>query len=677
MTRGVNTRLPALGLLLAAGALGTYFAARAGGAGAAALAVIAVVCGAGLVLTATRESAAEFTLAQAVDGLLLLLPGALIVYLSFNEGGYFADTPAIAAILLVVVLVVRVTLVDEPFAGFSMPLAIAAGSLGLFAVWILLSALWSDASARAMLEYDRAFAYLLLLVLSGTIARTSTRLRVMVGGIALGVVVVAVGALATRLAPDRFPITLPALNENNLNYPLTYSNALGILCVLGAIPALYFATSARLPRAARVIAAGALPILATTVYLTLSRGPVAAAIIGVGTFLLIARPRGFITGALAVVPTSVVAVASAYQHSLLTSGAHSAAATAQGHRVALVVALCVGAAMIVRLALTPLDTRLAGYSLPERSRRPVVVGASVTLVIVVLAVAAAINAPSKISDQYHRFVNSGQAAPQQDVRQSVFSSSNRGLVDNWSVALDAFRDSPLHGQGSGTFEVYWNQHRPAKQATYYVVDAHSLYLETLAELGILGFLLIVVFVVAVLASMLPVARGPNRSLYAAVFATALTWAVHAAIDWDWEMPAVTVPFIALGGAALAAHASTRYPRPVASRSAVLIALLLIVAAIAPGLVFASQRSSNAAFDALHAGNCRKATSKASDSIRLLSIRPEPYEVIALCQARAGRPNLALQAMLRAVARDPKNARYHFELAAIQGGLGLDPHPELV
>src|SRR3954467_10112428 len=118
MTRGLNTRLPAVALLLAAGGLGTYFAARAGGAGAAALAVLAALCGAALVLTATRESAGELTLADALDGLLLLLPGALIVSLSFNEGGYFADTPAIAAILLVVVLVVRVTLVDEPFAGF-------------------------------------------------------------------------------------------------------------------------------------------------------------------------------------------------------------------------------------------------------------------------------------------------------------------------------------------------------------------------------------------------------------------------------------------------------------------------------------------------------------------------------------------------------------------------------
>ena len=40
---------------------------------------------------------------------------------------------------------------------------------------------------------------------------------------------------AGRLLPDHFPTSLPVLSESNLGYPLTYSNALGMLCVLGAI----------------------------------------------------------------------------------------------------------------------------------------------------------------------------------------------------------------------------------------------------------------------------------------------------------------------------------------------------------------------------------------------------------------------------------------------------------
>lgn len=43
------------------------------------------------------------------------------------------------------------------------------------------------------------------------------------------------------------------------------------------------------------------------------------------------------------------------------------------------------------------------------------------------------------------------------------------------------------------------------------------------------------------------ARGPDRSMYAAVFTVMLLWALHTGIDWDWEMPAITLPFFALGG----------------------------------------------------------------------------------------------------------------------------------
>jgi hypothetical protein len=31
----------------------------------------------------------------------------------------------------------------------------------------------------------------------------------------------------------------------------------------------------------------------------------------------------------------------------------------------------------------------------------------------------------------------------------------------------------------------------------------------------------------------------------------LVWLVHASIDWDWQLPAVTLPAIALAGALIA------------------------------------------------------------------------------------------------------------------------------
>jgi hypothetical protein len=673
-----TTRLAGLALVFVTGAVGIYLAARLGGAPTAIPAAVALACATALMARRGTAAGDARAVDWVFDQLLLALPAALIIWLSFDAGGYFPTGPAVAGLLLIVVFVLRLTLVDEPLSGASRPLAIATGALALLALWTLVSGVWSDAPSRALVDFDRTFAYLLLLVLLGSSARTSMRLRWLAASVAFGAVVIASVALATRLLPDHFPTSIPAIGESNLAYPLTYSNALGILCVLGGIPCLYFATSTRLPPAARAVGAAALPLLATTVYLTLSRGPVAAAIAGVVAFVLLGRPRGLLPAAVAVVPMSVIAVASAYQHPLLTSrDPTTAAAAAQGHTVAIVVVACVVGAALLRFVLSPLDKRIAAYSLPDRTRRPVLAGAWAGVAVIVLAVALVTHAPSRISDQYNRFVDSGQASPQQhDIRQSLFSSANRGLVDNWSVAVDAFRAAPLHGQGAGTYENWWNEHRPARQRVYNVTDAHSLYVEVLGELGIVGFLLLLALVGSILVALAPIRRGPNRPLYAALFATALAWAVHAGVDWDWEMPAVTVIFFALGGAALASHASTARRIPFSQGARVTAGLLLLVSAITPGLVFASQRQLNDARDALRAGDCPRAIERASDAVNTLQIRAEPYEVLAFCQQARGRVGFAVAAMRKAVSHDPDNWRYHYELGVLLGGAGLEARPEI-
>lgn len=672
-------RLAALALLAVTGCVGIYFAARSGGASAAVFAAIALVCALALLARTETSGDAGWELGSVFDAILIALPGALVVFLSFNSGGYFPDTAAIVAVVLVIVLVLRLTLVEDAFTAISRPLALATVALGAFTLWILASSIWSDAPGSALTEYDRAFMYLLVLVVGGSVVRTAERLRWLAGSIAAAALIVAIAALATRLAPDHFHTSIPAIGESNLAYPLTYSNALGILCALGAILALYFATSVYQGRIVRVAGAAALPVFATTVYLTLSRGPVAAGLVGIVAFLVLARPRGTLSALVAAVPPSVIAVAVAYHHPVLTSNnPQSAQAASDGHDVALVLIACVVGAALVRLLLTTVDERIAAFHLPSERRRPVMAAAWGGSVLALVIVALAVHAPSRISDQYDRFVSSGQASPEQrDVRQSVFSTANRGIVDNWQAALDAFRDEPLHGQGAGTYENYWNEHRPANQSSYNVVDAHSLYLEVLGELGIVGLALLVAVILSFLVALLPVGRGGNRSLYAALFSVVLAWAVHAGVDWDWETPAVTLPAFAIGGAALAAHASRVRPSAAPQSSRVSLGVFLLVGALAPALVFTSQRQLNDARDAARTGNCTLALERAADSIGTLGMRSEPYETMALCQQQKGRLGLAIAAMRKAVANDPDNWRYHYQLGVLLGGASQNTRPDLL
>src|SRR4051794_4938833 len=92
------------------------------------------------------------TARSAALGGLLLLPGVLTVYTAFHGGGFFAGTQGGLAVVLALLLLLRITLAEHPFAGAGRLLAVTAGCLALFAAWALLSASWSDAPARALLE---------------------------------------------------------------------------------------------------------------------------------------------------------------------------------------------------------------------------------------------------------------------------------------------------------------------------------------------------------------------------------------------------------------------------------------------------------------------------------------------------------------------------------------------
>ena len=73
------------------------------------------------------------------------------------------------------------------------------------------------------------------------------------------------------------------------------------------------------------------------------------------------------------------------------------------------------------------------------------------------------------------------AAPTSADRLTVFTSNGR--VEHWDVALDAWRGDRLKGTGAGTFQNEWNRER---DRDFQVLDAHSLYIETLGEMGVVG-----------------------------------------------------------------------------------------------------------------------------------------------------------------------------------------------
>lgn len=121
----------------------------------------------------------------------------------------------------------------------------------------------------------------------------------------------------------------------------------------------------------------------------------------------------------------------------------------------------------------------------------------------------------------------------------------------WKAALEDARERPLTGSGAGSFEAYWRTHG---DPTISVRDAHSLYLETLAELGVMGLAL----ALAVLATPFLALRSRCGAVEQAAAAGLAAFAVHAGIDWDWELPVVVLTGLSCAAALLFA---ARGPRP--------------------------------------------------------------------------------------------------------------------
>jgi O-antigen ligase len=609
---------------------------------------------------------------------VLVVPAALTAFLAVRSGGYFPGATALSALFLAVVLLLRIVLARRPFEGLSTASTVAIGALALFGAWILASAAWSGSSARALIEFDRVVLYLLVLLLAASLPSTPRTLDRLLWGLAATMTGLCVVGLITRVLPDLWPLP-PAIQNERLSFPIGYWNALGLMAATAIVLCFHFASNGRDPKVVRVLGAAALPPLAATLLFTFSRAPLALTVLALVAYAALARPRSLISGLLATAPTTAVAVTAAYGADALARGGAprfgerlpptTPEAIAQGRSLAVTILLCVAAAVALRALLLWLDPRLERLRLPRRTGGYAVAGAAL------IAVAAiALSFGTSIPDRVRTLAERGGDDPVHQTGDRRDRLTNPGLarLDLWEVAIDAYRAAPLRGQGAGTYELLYAKNRPSSRVSY---DAHSLYLETLAELGIIGLLLVGGALAALLVGVAARTRGRNRATYAAVLVATLAWVLNAGVDWFWELPAVTAWTLAAGGLAVSARPRRDGdPRPWAMPKRVVAALACVGLAAAPALVAVSQARLSESVAAYEEGDCGRAIDRALASISALESRPEPYEILAYCDLQARLAPLAVQMMQRAVDRDPGSWDLRYGLALVRASAGLDPRP---
>jgi hypothetical protein len=602
-----------------------------------------------------------------------LILAVLTVYLSFNAGGFFPGATAYATVFVAILVVIGIMVLHEPLTNSPPALLAALAGICGFAALTLLSGSWSHSWSRAVLEFDRALLYSLVLVLFGLLPQREEGLEWGLRGFVAAAVTVCLIAWITRVEPNLWPISTD-VRPQRLSFPLTYWNSLGLLAALGTVGLLHLTCGERQLKAVRVAAAAAMPLVFSTLILTFSRSSLVVCALGVVLYLVLARPKRALAALPAlVVPAAIALALSVRAHTV--SSARYAVDTSQGHHLALAVIACVLVAALLRAAALFLDDRLDRWRPPKVNGRLLAGGAAAVVVVAVL-IGLAAGGGSWVSNRWDHFVNEDSVGHLENPSERLSSVGNNGRIPQWKVSIEAFEEKPLLGTGAGTYAVKWLQNRPYD---FTVLNAHSLYAEVLGELGIVGLLFVVAFLLAFLIGAARRMRGSQRHVYAAFLAMAVVWIVRAGVDWDWQMPAITLWLFALGGIAVArpmvprqatmASAARRLPRLVG-------AICVGVLAITPVIIAISQTHLEKAIDAFDANECPASINASLESISALGVRPEPYELIGYCDARYGQYKLGEQAMESAISRDPENWELQYGLGLVQASSGKDPLPAM-
>ncbi len=630
---------------------------------------------------ARRPVALERTGVARVFGPVALF--ALVTYLGFAGGGYDVVSRGEVGIALWWGVILAALLGILSLARVDRVALVALGLLAAFVLWCALSLSWTESHERTLVEVGRVATYLAMLALVVALRRHATAQGMLIA-FAAAVTVIAAAAVGSRVHPSWFPANetpafLPGASSR-LSYPLNYWNALAALMGLG-MPALLAIASAARSVLTRAAAAAAIPCVALCAYLTLSRGGVLE--IGTGVVVFLALTSGRVRALAYALPgaaAAAIAIGAVTHRQALSDGLTDATARQQGDEVlAILIAVAVGAAL-VQAAIALLEPRL----IPARSRRrrrrsdAATVGAVGALAVVAAAIVIALSS-GFVADRWDEFKANGVSAQSTGngppasapVASRLGSASGEGRYQFWSSALDALDVQPVHGIGPGTFEFWWARHAGFFS---FVHDAHSLYFQTLAETGLVGFALLVGFLLTVLAGG---ARGTLRApptfrpWLAAATAGCFAFAVAAAFDWVWQVGVIPIAFMALAGVALIGarppRAAQRRAWDVAGRALTVIAGLAAVAAIAVPVAMTSKLRESRR-DAAR-GDLAGALDAAASARRIESGAATVRLQEAVVAEASGDQPLALARAGDAVDAEPTNWRTWMLLSRVQAAGG--------
>lgn len=522
--------------------------------------------------------------------LLLLVCGMLVVlYFSFSAGGYFVVKRGYGELVILYLLVMALIFSLRVAGGLTRAGRALIAFFGCYSLWILLSTTWSLSPADSLVEFNRAMLYLAGFLLFCLLLARREWLGWLAALFVALVAVVAIDGLLLKTFPDFMAdyfnvssmaqqivsttgvtedvarlqalfLKVDSFQTNRLSYPLTYWNTMGLMMIMAAPLSLRLAADRMKPLLVRCLNAAVLVLFAAVVYFTFSRAGYLLLVFIVLLYTLLAAYRlrvALHAGLLALWTALLIMITSAALPAMVATQPSFDDRIDQGHSLGLLILVLLVLAVVAQVIVARFEGRvILSPALAEK----VGIGLAVLGVAAAVGGFTAITASSGGPIAWLREQVSGASQKTEAVSSSeerIFSLQSE-RYDEYKVSLNTLADNPLRGTGSGTWDINWLRERPYEIS---VKDGHSWMFETMAELGLVGFLLLAGFVAAFVTVAagylrrlgLAVKRGHHSisgDLYAAVFVTCAAMLLHSLIDWDWEMPAVTLPFFMFAGALL-------------------------------------------------------------------------------------------------------------------------------
>jgi UDP-GlcNAc:undecaprenyl-phosphate GlcNAc-1-phosphate transferase len=592
--------------------------------------------------------------AAGQGALVVLVPLVVSLAVSPYFGGFYDSELWVPAALGLVVALTGGLIARPP--RLNGPTWMLLGGLGALALWSLLSALWAESIEQAVVGGNRLILYVVLAGVLLVLVRDNRMASAVVAVLAATVLGVAAVTLVQMLGSAPADLFV----AGRLDAPLGYINGQASFYLIGFWACLAVAEQRRYTVVAGLALGGA-TVLGCLLLLSQSRGVAVACIASCIVVVALVPGRLRRLWALVLVAAGVAAAGPAlvdiYETGLV--GPLEPATVNAGARAAFLAGLGVAAVWT-----------LAGFAAArapslQRRLRPVAIGALVAAGIALLGAAALEQERIRetVDEQYHAFVRlgvepQGSSAAVAPTSRLVSGAGTR--YDYWRIAWHAWKDRPVLGLGAGGYDRSYFLERATTED---VRQPHSIELQMLSELGIVGALLLAVALAGLAwgawRASRAAATSPARRLLAVAGVGAVAgWMVHTSVDWIHLLPGVTG--LALVAAVLLARAGER-PEPRDAPKVARRGRPVVVAVIAIGLAIAgvslsrqglAEHFRSSAQDAL-ATRPADALRDADRSLRLDAEAVQSYYVKAAALARFNRPAAARATLEAAAAKEPR------------------------